>query len=317
MSELTLRISAINAEAKDILSFELVSFDGQDLPPFAPGAHLEVQLANGLLRHYSLSNDCSERHRYVIGVGLSLTSRGGSRHLHGGLRVGDKLICSLPRNHFPLIENAERYDFIAGGIGITPILAMARWCEANGKHWHLHYLTRSRLRAAFYEVLQNLAPHRVSFHFLDEHDGQPLDLEHALTQIPAHSHIYCCGPDPLMKRVKAGTDQRPAGRAHFEWFAVAAPAAASAETGFTLVARRSGITVRVPAEQSILQVLEENGLCVPFSCREGLCSSCETPVLAGTPDHRDLVLSDRQKASNLTMMICVSRSKTAVLELDV
>ncbi|MBM7061043.1 oxidoreductase [Pseudomonas sp. UL073] len=317
MSDLTLRISAINAEAKDILSFELVSIDGQNLPPFEPGAHLEVHLANGLKRHYSLSNDCEERDRYVIGVSLAPASRGGSRFLHGGLQVGDNIRTSLPRNHFPLIKNGERYDFIAGGIGITPILAMVRWCEANGKEWYLHYLARNRLRAAFYEELQQLSPTRVKYHFLDEHDGQPLDVEKTLMGIPQHSHIYCCGPGPLMERVKAGTDNRPAEHAHFEWFSAAPQVAADLTTGFTLIARRSGITVNVSPEQSILEALESNGLCVPFSCREGLCSSCETRVLAGIPEHRDFVLSESQKASNQTMLICVSRSKSEVLELDV
>lgn len=317
MSDLTLRISAINAEAKDILSFELVSLDGQPLPPFKPGAHLEVHLPNGLIKHYSLSNDCTERHRYVVGVSLSPLSRGGSRFLHGGLRVDDTIGTSLPRNHFPLIETSERYDFIAGGIGITPILSMIRWCENNGKEWFLHYLARSRLRAAFYEELQQFPDHRVNGHFLDEHGGQPLDIEATLADIPGHSHIYCCGPGPLMERVKEATASRPAEHAHFEWFSAAPKVDTEVATSFSVIAKRSGVTVNIPPDQSILEALESSGICLPFSCREGLCSSCETRVIAGIPDHRDLVLSEQQKATNETMLICVSRSKSEVLELDV
>jgi ferredoxin-NADP reductase len=317
MSDLTLRISAINAEAKGILSFELTSLEGQDLPYFKPGAHLEIHLPNGLIKHYSLSNNSVERNRYVVGVSLSPVSRGGSSFLHGGMRVGDSIRTSLPRNHFPLIETAERYDFIAGGIGITPILAMIRWCVDNGKDWHLHYLARSRLRAAFFEELQQLSARKVSYHFLDEQDGQPLDIEGAVSAMPWNSHIYCCGPGPLMERVKDATAGRPAEHAHFEWFSAAPKVDSELATSFSVIARRSGLTVSIPPDQSILEVLENSGICLPFSCREGLCSSCETRVIAGVPDHRDLVLSDQQKATNQTMLICVSRSKSEVLELDV
>ncbi len=317
MSGLTLQIKAITAEAKDILGFELVSAEGEDLPVFGPGAHLELELPNGMLRHYSISSGCWERNRYVIAVGLSPVSRGGSKFMHGELRVGDRIRTSVPRNHFPLIENGERYDFIAGGIGITPILAMVRWCEEVGKPWFLHYLVRNRLRTAFYEELQQFPAGRVKYHFLDENDGRHLDIESTLSAIPFDSQIYCCGPIPLMERVKAVASDRPEANVHFEWFTAAPKAETDLEEGFIVVARQSGITVDIPPGKGILEVLEDNGLSLPFSCREGLCSSCETRVLAGVPDHRDMVLSAEQKASNETMLICVSRSKSEVLELDV
>lgn len=189
-------IAQIHAEGKDVLSFELVDPQGRELPSFEPGAHLEVHLPNGLIRHYSLCNDYRERNRYQIGVGLSAQSRGGSRLLHGSLKTGERLRISAPRNNFPLVTDGAHYSFIAGGIGITPILAMIRWCLANEKPWTLHYLARNRLRAAFYEELLALGGEQVKFHFLDEHDGQPLDIEHTVAAMPAYTHIYCCGPAP-------------------------------------------------------------------------------------------------------------------------
>jgi len=309
-------IAAIRAEARDVLSLELVDPQGRELPAFEPGSHLEVHLANGLIRHYSLCNDYRERHRYQIGVGLALESRGGSRLLHGGLKVGERLRISTPRNNFPLGANGDHYSFIAGGIGITPILAMIRWCMANDKPWTLHYLTRSRLRAPFYEELLELDKERVTFHFLDEHDGQPLDIEATVSAMPNYSHIYCCGPAPLMERVQAAASDRPAEQVHFEWFSGKTQGSTDNQE-FKVILHSTGEELQVPAELSILEVLEEHGHYVPFSCREGLCSSCETQVLSGTPDHRDFVLSDTAKAEGKSMMICVSRAKSEVLVLDI
>ncbi|WP_028627157.1 PDR/VanB family oxidoreductase [Metapseudomonas resinovorans] len=309
-------IAAINAEAKDVLSFDLVDPQGRDLPPFEPGSHLEVHLPNGLIRHYSLSNDFRERNRYRVGVGLSPQSRGGSKLLHGGLKVGDRLRISAPRNNFPLVGDGDHYSFVAGGIGITPILAMIRWCVANDKAWTLHYLTRSRLRAAFYEELQELGGGHVIFHFLDENGGQPLDIETAVAAMPSYSHIYCCGPAPLMERVQAAAQDRPSSKVHFEWFSGKTQENAENQ-GFRVILRSTGDELQIPPEKSILEVLEDNGHFVPFSCREGLCSSCETRVIAGTPDHRDFVLSDTAKAEGKSMLICVSRAKSEVLELDI
>ncbi|AMO76105.1 PDR/VanB family oxidoreductase [Pseudomonas citronellolis] len=309
-------ITAINAEAKDVLSFELADPQGRDLPPFEPGAHLEVYLPNGLIRHYSLCNDFRERDRYKIGVGLSPQSRGGSRLLHGGLKVGGKLRISAPRNNFPLLENGDHYSFIAGGIGITPILAMIHWCVANEKPWTLHYLARSRLRAAFYEELQELGAGNLSLYFLDENGGQPLDIESTVAAMPAYSHIYCCGPAPLMERVEDAAKSRPSENVHFEWFS-GKTQETSNNRGFKIILNSTGEELDVPAEKSILEALEDNGHFVPFSCREGLCSSCETRVLSGTPEHRDFVLSDAAKAEGKSMMICVSRAKSDTLELDI
>ncbi len=314
---MTLQVTRIVAQAKDVLSLELSDPCGDELPPFTPGAHLELQLRNGLIRHYSLLNDSSERHRYVVAVGLSADSRGGSRYIHGSLRQGDSLRVVGPRNNFPLDESAERFCFVAGGIGITPILSMIRWCVRHGKDWRLVYAARNRSRAAFYEELQALDAERVHYHFSDERNGEHLAVEELIASLREGEQLYCCGPDALMQAVKQVSGVVTE-RVHFEWFAAPEqPADESASsTGFDLVLRRSERTLRVAEGQSILEVLEAAGLDVPFSCRSGICRSCETGICAGTADHRDLVLSEEERASNTSMLICVSRALSSSLELD-
>ena len=314
---LVLRVGGVRAEAKDIISLELTSPSGGELPPFTPGSHLELHLRNGQIRHYSLLNDPAERHRYVVAVGLATESRGGSRFIHGSLRQGDTLTVVGPRNNFALDERAERFCFVAGGIGITPILSMIRWCIGNGKDWRLVYAARNRTRAAFYEELRALDPERVRFHFNDEHDGRHLAIDELVGSLREGEHLYCCGPDPLMQAVRQASTS-VAWRVHFEWFSP--PELPSQETGdaegFEVVLRRRGRTLRVADDQSILDALEANGIEAPFSCRAGICRTCETAVCAGTPEHRDYVLSDEERAANNCMMICVSRARTPSLELD-
>ncbi|MGO3741682.1 PDR/VanB family oxidoreductase [Kerstersia sp.] len=325
---MNLRVSRVTAEAKDVLAIELVDPDGAALPPFTPGAHLEMRLGNGMIRHYSLLNDCSERQRYVVGVGLAPDSRGGSRFIHGGLREGDSVKVTGPHNHFALDEQAGGYCLVAGGIGVTPILAMARWAERQGRPWRVIYTARGRHRAAFYEDLLALdqGRGRVQLHFNDEQAGRLLAVEALAASLGPDEHLYCCGPDPLMQAVRQATAAQ-AGRVHFEWFAApvsapgadAGPAAATAAGsggGFEVILRQSGQTLWVSEEQSILEAMEEAGLSPAFSCRAGICRSCETRVHAGTPDHRDLVLSDEEKQANDTMLICCSRALTPALELE-
>lgn len=313
---LTLQVTRIVAEAKDVLSLELSDPHGGELPPFAPGAHLELQLRNGLVRHYSLLNDSHERHRYVVAVCLPADSRGGSRFIHGSLRQGDSLRVVGPRNNFPLDERAERFCFVAGGIGITPILSMVRWCIRHGRDWRLVYAARSRQRAAFYEELQALDAERVRFHFNDERGGVHLDADELVASLRDGEQLYCCGPDALMQAVR----QAGAGcaeRMHFEWFAPPQqPEETAGGAGFDLVLRRSERTLRVGEDQSILEALEEAGIEAPFSCRAGICRSCETAICAGSADHRDLVLSEEERAGNASLLICVSRARSATLELD-
>lgn len=324
---LALRVHAVRAEARDVLSIELRDAAGGALPPFTPGAHLEITLPvsddgqPGLVRHYSLCNSAAETHRYVVAVGLAATSRGGSRAVHEQLRVGQVLPVRPPRNHFVLGSGAAHYRFIAGGIGITPILSMLRWCEAHGQPWSLLYCARSRVRTAFYEELRGHGA-KVQFHFDDEAGGQRVDLAQALSPAADGEHIYCCGPAPLMRAVQAASAQRAPGTVHFEWFSAGEPgpaaqdAPASAERGFEVILASSGQRLQVAPGQSILDTLERHGINVPFACREGLCRTCETGLCSGEADHRDLVLSDAERAAQNTILLCVSRAKSAVLKLD-
>jgi len=314
---LMLKVSRVRAEAKDILSLELTSATGDELPPFTPGSHLELSLGNGQTRHYSLLNDPAERYRYVIAVGLTADTRGGSRFIHETVRQGDSLKASFPRNNFPLDENAEHYCFVAGGIGITPILSMIRWCHSRGKDWRLIYAARNRVRAAFYEDLLELDSSRISFHFTDEQKGSRLGVGDLLLTLRPDEQLYCCGPDPLMQAVKK-EGEPIAERLHFEWFVPPElPELVQSDTeNFEVVLSRSGQRLRVGPDQTILEAVEAEGIDAPFSCRAGICGSCEVGVIAGTPEHRDFILSDEEKAANNCMMICVSRSVGPSLELD-
>lgn len=314
-STLTVEVADVRAEARDVVTVELRAPGGAALPPFEPGAHLDLHLPNGLVRQYSLTNDWRERDRYVIGVGRAADSRGGSSYVHSSIRAGVQLKISAPRNNFGLDDKAASFLFIAGGIGVTPIMAMVRWCVANAKSWRLIYAARSRQRTAFYEDLCALAGDRVHFHFDDECE-QVLDAAQAVSSWSEGESIYCCGPSPLMESVKTLTAHLPSGTVHFEWFTTPDSAEPQESNSFTVRLERSGTEFEVPEHKSILEVLEENGFERPFSCREGLCGTCVTNVLAGEPEHRDYVLSDEERESGKLMTICCSRSKSPILTLD-
>ena len=311
----TVRVTDVRAEALDVMSLEMRAVGGGELPPFEPGAHLELHLPNGLIRHYSLTNDWRERDRYVVGVARVADSRGGSSFVHSTIRAGAQLTICGPINNFGLDRSAERFLFIAGGIGITPIMAMVRWCVAKDKPWRLIYAARSRQRAAFYEELRGLARDCAQFHFDDE-CGQVLDVAEAVAGWNEGERVYCCGPAPLMDSVKALTGHLPSGTVRFEWFTTPKQDEPREANAFRVRLERSRLEFDVPEHKSILEVIEENGIEHPFSCREGLCGTCLTNVLSGEPDHRDYVLSDEERASGKLMTICCSRSKSPQLVLD-
>jgi ferredoxin-NADP reductase len=314
---LELVVSSVDRAATDVVVLELRDDANRPLPPFEPGAHLEVYLPNGMTRHYSLCNDSREANRYRIAVGLAPHSRGGSRHIHQNIRPGDRLTVSVPRNNFRLAE-AANYCFIAGGIGITPILSMVKWCLANGRQWRLFYCARSRQHAAFQEEIVSGGDAHVRFHFDDANAGRLFDPAEALRGVDPTTHIYCCGPPALMVAVQEARAKYNE-FLHFEWFTPrAADDARDTEknSAFTVVVHSSGRRFPIAPDMSILGTLESNGIDIPNSCREGLCGTCETRIITGIPDHRDCVLSAEQRAANNTMMICVSRSKSDVLELD-
>ncbi|WP_394782147.1 PDR/VanB family oxidoreductase [Undibacterium sp.] len=323
---LQVRVAELAPCAEGVVRLTLEAADGGALPAFSPGAHIDVYLGNGLVRQYSLSNFQPAPYIYEIAVGMVAESRGGSRYVHEAIRAGHVLGISTPRNNFALAEEADVHIFIAGGIGITPILSMLRWCELHGKQWRLLYAAKSRRCAAYLDQLEEFDRRRLHLHFDDEHSGYADLVDYlALPQpgserneLSASEHIYCCGPELLMKAVELAAAGRTAGTVHFERFsAPVAEPAKGVDAPFILRLKRSGMEVPVEADTSILQALENAGVALPFSCREGLCRSCETAVCSGVPEHRDYVLSDAEQASNKTMMVCVSRSRTPVLELDI
>ena len=309
-----LRVSSAGPIATDIHQFELVRDDGGDLPAFTAGAHLRVQTPGGQIRCYSLTNDPAERHRYVIAVKREPAGRGGSAGMIDQVRAGDLLPVSAPRNDFPLAGNPARYIFIAGGIGITPILSMIRHLEASeGKPFKLYYLTRSADTTAFLDELT--APERRG-RVVIHHDGGDaaagFDLWPVLAQ-PNGAHVYCCGPRGLMEAVKDMTGHWPTSAVHFEDFGIGAAAAVDNQP-FTIRLAQSGRELAVPADRSILETLRANGVTVASSCESGTCGTCRTGLVAGEPDHRDLVLAPYERDRNI--MVCVSRACGGTLVLD-
>ncbi len=310
------RVKRISYEAESINSYELVAPTGDDLVAFTAGSHIDLHLSNGMIRSYSLVNDQSERNRYVIAVNKDAASRGGSSNIHETLRAGDLITVSHPKNNFGLEENASHSVLIAGGIGITPLLSMIRRLGALGRSWELHYAARSRSAAAFLDELSNLGSDaaKLHLHFDHEHSGRILDLSTIVKNAPGHAHLYCCGPVTMLEAFEAATADRPAARVHVEYFK--AKEKPALEGGFEVRLARSNQTVMVEPGGTILNALLDAGITVNYSCSEGVCGTCETRVIAGIPDHRDLFLGKEEQAANNTMMICCSGSKSSTLVLD-
>ncbi|MEU6373056.1 PDR/VanB family oxidoreductase [Streptomyces sp. NPDC046909] len=295
--------------ADGVLALTLRHPVGEPLPAWEPGAHIDVVLGPGLERQYSLCGDPADRAAWRIAVLREPDGRGGSAHVHEQLGQGDKVRVRGPRNHFAL-RSAPRYRFIAGGIGITPILPMLAAAEAQGAEWTLLYGGRTRDSIAFTEELSRYGD-RVTVAPQDE--TGLLDLASVLDDVPEGTLVYCCGPGPLLDAVEA---RCPApGVLHMERFTPK-----EQETGensaFEVELAQSGTTVTVPADVSVLDAVRGAGVEVLFSCTEGTCGTCETDVLEGTPDHRDSVLTDEERAAGETMMICVSRCRGKRLVLD-
>lgn len=307
-SRLDLRVHRMTWEADHVLSVELTRPDGKPLPAWEPGAHLDVHVG-GQIRQYSLCGDPDATDTYRIAVLDAPASRGGSRHIHTRLRPGQTLTVTGPRNHFAL-EEATGYLFLAGGIGITPLLAMARAATRRGTPWRMVYGGRTRTSMAFTGELAALAGDVTT---VPQDEDGPIDLDTALAGLPGGTLVYCCGPEPLLTAVE---ESCPAGQLRLERFAAPAVARTGDRTAFEVECRRSGRTLTVGADTSILQAAEDAGLSVDSSCRDGICGSCETRVLDGTPDHRDFLLSEAEHTANATMMICVSRCASGRLVLD-
>ncbi|MBC8749550.1 MULTISPECIES: PDR/VanB family oxidoreductase [Paraburkholderia] len=303
--------------AEDICVFEFVSTDGAPLPAFEAGAHIDVKIADGLVRQYSLCNAPDETHRYRIGVLRDPVSRGGSVAMHQ-LQPGTHVEISAPRNLFPLDPDATHTVLVAGGIGVTPILAMAEQLAARGASFEMHYSTRSPERTAFTDRFAepDLQPHTRIYHDVDPEEYR-IDLGQVVAAPAPGRRLYVCGPvgfiDAVLERAKAAgwADDR----LHREYFAAPAQPA-SACGAFQVRLHRSGQTIDVAADQSIVQALAAQGVEIQTACEQGVCGTCLTRVVEGEPEHRDSYLSNEERAANNQLLPCCSRSRSPVIVLD-
>ncbi|WP_175943562.1 PDR/VanB family oxidoreductase [Burkholderia pyrrocinia] len=321
------RIDALIDAAQDIRCFRVSRVDGQPFDAYEPGAHIDVTAPSGITRQYSLCGNPDERGSYLFAVKKEAQSRGGSRSLHDDVTVGAELTIGAPRNLFRLTDDASEHVLIAAGIGITPLLSMAYALHKRGACYRLHYFARSREHAAFVDELlaEPFASH-VTFHYGVEPDALATELRRCVESIDVRAHVYTCGPGPFMDAVVAAAATRiPEDSIHLERFAAAAATAdanadANASTGpangFEVRLQRSGQSVHVTPDTSIVDALARIGIEVDTSCGEGVCGTCMVPVIDGEPDHRDHCLSKAERASNTVICCCVSRARSAVLVLD-
>lgn len=311
-ADLKLVVTDREVLASDVVRLSLCAPEKGTLPGWRPGAHIDLNLGGDLVRQYSLCGDPRDRSQWQVAVLREPESRGGSHFVHDVLAVGDTIGVRGPRNHFELVP-AEEYLFVAGGIGVTPIVPMIAEADGMNARWQLLYGGRTRASMAFRDELSALGD-AVSINPQDE--SGLLDLPAFLGEPRPGVAIYCCGPEPLLQAIERETTSWPAGALHVERFTPKEMGEPVRAESFEVEGCRSGITVTVPPGRSILEMLEEAGLDVPSSCQEGTCGTCETVVLDGEPDHRDSLLTPDEQAAGETMMICVSRARSARLRLD-
>lgn len=311
------KIQSTKPAADGIVAVELVSLDGSSLPPFDAGAHIDIQLPGGLTRQYSLCNDPSDRSRYVLGVLRARESRGGSVAVHA-LQQGDVVEISLPRNQFALASDAKHSILVAGGIGITPILSMAETLSGMQASFEMHYCVRDRNQIAFSEQLCRPGWQGKVFTYADSEASEArFNLDGVLDQSPDGTHLYVCGPGGFIEMVLERARQRgwSEARLHREYFA-APVLAAGDEQAFEIVLASSGKRISVAPDQTAVAALHAAGIDVPTSCEQGICGTCLTRVLEGNPEHRDMYLTDEERACNDRFLPCCSRAKSACLVLD-
>lgn len=317
MNQLSVKVTKKTTEAKDIVSLELASIDNHPLPPFSAGSHIDVRVRDGIVRQYSLCNDPTEQHRYVIGVLRDPKSRGGSVAVHDEITEGSVLEISEPKNHFALTP-AKRSVLLAGGIGVTPVLCMAERLAAIGAEFEMHYCNRSLERTAFHQRISDSSfADKVHFHFDDGPPSQKLDLPTAIGKADPDTRLYVCGPGGFIDFVVMAAKEFgwKSEQIHFEHFGAQAPDS-TGDSAFDVKLASSGKVIAIPIGKTIVGVLAENGIDVPVSCEQGVCGTCVTRVLDGTPDHRDLYFTDEEHAKNDQMTPCCSRSKGPLLVLD-
>lgn len=314
---LSVRVHRKWHEADAICGFELVDPGGRALPRFTAGAHIDVQIGDGLVRQYSICNSPSEDQRYVIAVLHDANSKGGSRALHEVTREGDRLAISPPRNHFPLVP-ARKSLLLAGGIGVTPILCMAEHLSATGAAFEMHYCTRSQRYTAFRERIADARfARQVQFHYDDGPAEQRLDLPSVLGAGGHGTHLYVCGPKGFIEAAVATARAQgyPENTLHREYFSAATPRP-DANAAFQIIMASTGSAYVVPHNKTIVEILRESGIKMETCCNEGVCGACLTTVLAGEPDHRDSFLSDEERTQGNQITPCCSRAKSNVLVLD-
>ena len=310
------RLTDITVVARDTNLYAFARPGGGALPPYKPGAHIDIHIPNGLVRQFSLLNPADNPETYVVGIKRDAQSRGGSRYIFDEMRVGHAVKISAPRNNFPLVENAEHVVLVAGGIGITPIWCMAQQLAAQNRSWKLYYSCRSRADMAFLDTLEKFGPQSSHLHFDDEADGKFLDLAAVFATAPQNTHFYCCGPNPMLKAFEAAAAARPRSNVHVEYFTPKEEAAAGTLGGFWVELARSGEEYFIPEGRKILEVLYEAGIDVDYSCELGICGECVTRVISGIPEHHDSVLSEEEQAANDKAMICCAGCKSERLVLD-
>lgn len=308
-----LKVSSVRREAEGVLVLELRAMDGSSLPTWTPGAHIDVELAAGIVRQYSLCGAADDTDTWRIAVLREPASRGGSKFIHDRIEPGDLVSVRGPRNNFTLVD-ADRYLFVAGGIGITPILPMVRQVARSDKPWTLVYGGRTLKSMAFIDELRDIPAGDVRV--IPEDEYGLLDLDYFLGTPRSDTAVYCCGPGSLIDAVETRCATWQPGALHLERFSPKAPPDVTDDDGFDVQLARSGKRLRVPGGQTLLEVLEAAGYEIDNSCRAGICGTCELAVADGVPEHHDDVLSDAERESNRVILPCVSRSKSAVLVID-
>ena len=305
----TLEVASIRQETPDIKIMELVSSDGGDLPAITAGAHIDVFTGVDKQCSYSIASDPTDRRRYVIGVLREAESRGGSIWMHEEVKEGDTLKVTLPINNFPLQEDAAEHILIAGGIGISPVLAMGYRLRDLGAKFTLHYCTRSPEQTAFIGEVDEVFRQNVVYHHDCGDITRGIDLNRVLSDRPEGAHLYVCGPAGLMDAAVAASAQWPTDSIHREYFSAVKTEKKWKNEAFEISLARHKKILTVPANKTILEVVREAGISIDSSCEDGLCSTCRTTLLNGNAEHRDAVLSEKEKNENRTIMICVSRAK--------
>ncbi|CAG2158920.1 PDR/VanB family oxidoreductase [Cupriavidus numazuensis] len=321
MQKLNAILHAAEWLADGIMGFDFRPTDDAVWPTPTAGAHIDVHLPNGLMRSYSLTNRPGESKRYLVAVHRDGSGGGGSKFMHDCLRVGQKLQLSAPRNNFPLAESGATSILIAGGIGITPIWSMVQRLAEIDAPWTVHYASRSRETAAFVDELEELACRSRGTVHLNFDGGvkeRRLDLDAIVAAGATDAEFYCCGPSPMLRAFAQACKSRPAEKVHLEYFAAPTQPAqeGSADGPFSVVLSKSNLVLDVGPQSTILETLLSAGVEAPYSCMAGICRACEVSVLAGTPDHRDFVLSDAEKTAGDKIIICCSRAKSQELVLD-